>query len=134
MEIVGYLDAKSVFACRQSCRLLARSIELNQRFWFRHFLNGDLLGFFFVFEAVSTVLEILNRAVKQHKMPPQWDWMHLIQQLGHFSSFTNDGVFHDAPPGFRNRRRIWKILEMIEQYEGKGVGKCRTNNNTMSTD
>ena len=36
---------------------------------------------------------------------------------------NNNGIFHNAPPGFRNRRRIWKILETIETYESEAITK-----------
>ena len=114
-EVASHLDSESVFALRKSCLWLASSITLNQHFWFKAFISGHLFGFLFAFETVDAVKEIHDKAVKRHKTPPQWDWVKLIQQLANYSTFANDGAFHDAPPGFRNRRRIWKILDTIEQ-------------------
>ena len=122
-EIVDYLDFESVFALRLSCFGLAQRINLSQRFWFKHFFEDNLFGFFFVFDANNVLVEIYNRVVKRHKTPPRWDWMALIRRLAEYSSFENDGVFHNAPPGFRNRRRIWKILETIETYENDATTK-----------
>ena len=114
-EVASQLDSESVFALRGSCLWLASSITLNQHFWFKAFTSGHLFGFLFAFETVDAVKEIHDKAVKRHKTPPQWDWVRLIQQLANYSTFANNGAFHDAPPGFRNRRRIWKILDTIEQ-------------------
>ena len=116
-EVASYLDMRSVFALRRCCIWLADSVTLNQHFWFRSLVSGQLFGFLFAFETVDAVKELHGKALKRHKTPPQWDWMKMISQLARYSSFANDGVFHDAPPGFRNRRRIWKILERIEQEE-----------------
>ena len=116
-EVASYLGFETVMALRSTCVQLANSISLDQRFWFRAFVSDRLFGFFFKFETVDAVREIRDKAYKLRKLPPRWDWMSLIKQLATYSSFANDGLFHNAPPGFRNRRRIWKILETIEQKE-----------------
>ena len=77
-------------------------------------MNGELFGFLFVFEAVDVLEEIQTKVMRRHKLPPYWDWKKLVGQLAHYSSFDNEGAMCDAHPGFRNRRRIWKILETIE--------------------
>ena len=113
--ITCHLDANSVFALRRTCTQMAERVVLDQWFWFRHLVSGDVLGFFFTFEAVDALQEIRLKAATQHKLPPQlWDWAQLVRQLARYSSFEKGGVFHDAPRGFRNRRRIWRIMEMIE--------------------
>ena len=115
-EIASYLDIESVFALRLTCIHLASSISLSQKFWFKRFLAGELFGFFPSFDSQDVINEIKVKCLKRNLSPPQWDWMALIKQLSQYSSFKTDGKFHDAPAGFRNRRRIWKILEMVEQY------------------
>ena len=71
----------------------------------------------FAFEAVDIVEEIYVRASKQKKLPPLWDWKEMIGKLARYSTFQDpDGEFRDVAPRFKNRRRIWKLLEMIEQH------------------
>ena len=114
LEIASHLDFGSVFALRQTCLYMARSVVLNQHFWFKQLTEGNLFGFLFTFETVDATAEIRTKALRRRLMPPKWDWATLVAQLAKYSSFENEGLFHDAPPGFRNRRRIWRILETIE--------------------
>ena len=112
-----YLDAASTFALRMTCAQTALSIPLDQRFWYIQLVNGGLFGFLFVFEVVDVLKEIHNRVVRRRKLPPHRDWKKLVGQLGKYSSFANGGKWSDAHPGFRNRRRIWKIMETIENIQ-----------------
>lgn len=115
-EIASYLDIESVFALRLTCIDMGSSITLNQKFWFERFLAGELFGFFPSFDSQVVLKEVKAKCLKRNLSPPQWNWMALIKQLSLYSSFSTEGELYDAPPGFRNRRRIWKILEMVEQY------------------
>ena len=116
-EVASYLDAASVFALRRTCVRAARSLPLDQKFWFTQMMNGELFGFLFTFEAVDVLEEIHNKVMKRRMLPPRWDWKKLVRQLASYSSFHNGGELSDAHPGFRNRRRIWNVLETIERAE-----------------
>ena len=115
-EIALYLDANSVFALRLSCRALATSVLLDQNFWYIHFIRGEILGFFFNFDAMNEIEELRAKVIKSRMLPPRCDWKALVGTLARFSSFDEDRTLCDAPNAFKNRRRIWKILEMVEHY------------------
>ena len=116
-EVTSYLDAASVFALRQTCAQFADCISLDQKFWYSQLMRGDLLGFFFVFEVTDAIKEVYRKTLKFPELPPMWDWKKLVRKLAKYSSFQDGGDLCDAPIGFRNRRRIWRILELIECYE-----------------
>ena len=41
----------------------------------------------------------------------EWDWELLARQLAHREAFEPGGPMEGAPPGLRNRRRIWRLVE-----------------------
>ena len=114
-DIAESLSLPDVFNLRETCHRLAGVIQLDQRFWYTRFLRKELFGFFFKHDIQDEIREIKSRAILRGLSPSKMDWMQLIKSLAQFSSFTTAGCFHDAPPGFKNRRRVWKILETMEQ-------------------
>jgi hypothetical protein len=119
-QITSYLDIESVFALRATCLHIANSICLQQHFWYKRLMKNEVFGFFFPTPRTQDItMELRNKSITLRLLPPYMDWMKLIKQLSQYSSFTEAGVFHDAPPGFKNRRRIWKILEQIEEIEAQ---------------
>jgi hypothetical protein len=58
--------------------------------------------------------ETRRRCLKRGRQPPHWDWKRLVGELAQFASFQNGGSMADAPGAFRNRRRIWRILQVAE--------------------
>ena len=113
------LDARSSFALRSSCRMMAAAVLLDQRFWYRQLMQRSLFGFFTDFDIVKAVDEIYVRSRKQGKLPPSWNWREMAGLLGKSSSFELGGPLEDAPISFRVRRALWKVMEDLEDT---GIG------------
>ena len=116
-EISSYLDRYSCFSVRQTCVQLANFVPLDNAFYYRELTENNLLGFFFTFP--SELGEVRNRFLNRGKAPAQWDWKSLVGKLSRWSSFADGGEFADAPDGFRNRRRLWRLLELLEMEGSK---------------
>lgn len=114
MIIGNYLNLSSIFSMRETCWHFSQCIELNQWFWYTRFIRYELFGFMFTHESQDVIADIEAKAVKRGLLPNKMDWMSLLKQMSAFSSFAGGGCLDSAPPTFRNRRRIWKILEMME--------------------
>lgn len=114
-EIAESLKLSDVFSLRETCHGLARVIQLDQRFWYKRFIRRELFGFFFHHDSQDEIKEIKSRAILRGFSPSKMDWIQFIRSLAQFSSFTATGCFHNAPYGFKKRRRVWKILETMEQ-------------------
>lgn len=113
--VASHLDPNTVFALRLTCRTLAQAVPLDQRFWFNALFSHQIFGFFFVFDSMNDLKETKRKFQKRGRGPPHWDWKRLVREIARFESFQNDGVLAQAPGGFRNRRRIWRILEAAEE-------------------
>jgi F-box-like len=125
--IASGLDPATTFNLRLACRRLANALPLDQGFWYHALMTGGLFGFFFDFESMKVLDETRRKCLKRGRQPPHWDWKRLVGELARFSSFQNGGVMADAPGAFRNRRRIWCILQIAED-----VGREHIEGNTLN--
>jgi len=80
-----------------------------------------LFGFMFRFPRPCGMMHDLRSRCAKGKGKGDariWDWKGLVRELAREENFEDGGVFDDAPAGFRNRRRLWRMLEDVMR-EGK---------------
>ncbi|RDL42544.1 uncharacterized protein BP5553_02523 [Venustampulla echinocandica] len=116
-EIACHLTVSSVFALRSSSKTLAACLYPDQRFFFQRLLGGTLIPHIWELESQECVdkngEDVSLKGTLQLGDEARWDWKALAKLLANKDAImiAEEGKLLDAPIGFRNRCRIWKIIE-----------------------
>ena len=63
----------------------------------------------------------------------QWNWELLVRQLAQANLHEPRAVLYDLPMGFRNRRRIWRLVDDILAEEAVGEDGPSSSEDWMSS-
>jgi len=115
-QILSYLPLALLLRFRRISKYLTSRLCLDQHFWLRGMVSGTLIPHLWDLdqkECSKTNRENLSkRAVEGSVNDSQWDWEGLIKLLTSTNSIMEArDIYGTLPIGFRNRCRIWKIIE-----------------------
>ncbi|KAM3087393.1 hypothetical protein ACMFMG_001488 [Clarireedia jacksonii] len=123
-RIASYLSISSIFALRLSCRKLASMIPLDPQFWYERLIQYSLIPYVWDLDIAACAAKNAQlREVVASELEPgistRWDWKRLAHRLSRMDNYisSEEVMSTGVPFGFRNRCRIWKIIDRALELE-----------------
>jgi hypothetical protein len=123
-QIASSLSISSIFALRLSCRKLASMILPDAQFWYERLTQYSLIPYVWDLDiaacaAKNTQPQSVGVNDLKERKTAKWDWKQLAQQLSSIDEYIKMEEIKSVaiPMGFRNRCRIWKIIDGALELE-----------------